>query len=493
LSAFGTALAEVPVPSVLGPIAVSASSYPFARVRNVDLESAGFVEEEYFVSGKANVYQWNENGTAAEVRSAAAPYTTRILVLKPRDPKRFNGRVMVDIMNMTNGWDFNKMWAVMHHHLLEDGWAYVGISSKPVTIKALKTFDPERYAPLSWANPLPLSDARNCEQVAADSSRDTENGLAWDIFSQVGALLKSRASSNPLRGLHVERLYLTGYSQSSNYLLTYINAVHPSARLARGRPVWDGFLLAGGPVGSGGSPINQCEAAALFGTRQLTLRAADVPVINVVGAMDVIGMITTIDTRRDDNDAPNDRFRLYEVPGGSHSWLQQLPFTATDNDVHKAGYGNTADRVPVACTKEQPNNFPMHYVLNAALDNLDRWASAGAAPPRSPRLETEMVDGKPRFVFDADGNLKGGYRLPAIDVPLGNYLPANNRHLEGAGCWSWGHFVPYSANKLKSLYPTQSAYVTEVAERADAMRRGRMLTASDARRIVETAANSPLQ
>jgi hypothetical protein len=416
-------------------------------------------------------------------------------VVKPRDAKRFNGRVMVDIMNMTNGWDFHKMWAVMHHHLLENGWAYVGISSKPVTIKALKTYDPQRYAPLSWANPLPLTDARNCEKVANDSARDTENGLAWDIFSQVGALLKSRSPSNPLRGLTVERQYLTGYSQSSNYLLTYINAVHPQARLARGAPVWDGYLLAGGPVGNGGSPINQCAASALGGmsaTVNLRLRASDVPVIDVIGAMDVIGMLSTLASRRDDSDAADDRFRLYEVPGGSHSWLQQLPFTASDADVRKAGHTNTADRVPAACIVGRPNNFPMHYVLNAALDAIDRWSADGTPAPRAPRIETETVAGKPRFVLDDNGNLRGGYRLPQIDVPTATWSPTNNRHFEGSGCWSWGHVVPFSDLQLRTLYPTQESYVSKVAARADEMRHSRMLTSGDARRIVEEAANTPM-
>jgi hypothetical protein len=45
------------------PIAASQQSYPSARARNVDLEGAGYEEFEYFVSGKANVYDWNQDGT----------------------------------------------------------------------------------------------------------------------------------------------------------------------------------------------------------------------------------------------------------------------------------------------------------------------------------------------------------------------------------------------------------------------------------------------
>jgi hypothetical protein len=71
--------------------------------------------------------------------------------------------------------------------------------------------------------------------------------LIWDIFTQVGAALKSHGRDNPLRGLDVRKVYATGYSQSGAYLIRYINAIHPRAK------VYDGFLIgaaAGGPARS---------------------------------------------------------------------------------------------------------------------------------------------------------------------------------------------------------------------------------------------------
>ena len=35
-----------------------------------------------------------------------------------------------------------------------------------------------------------MPDPRNCATVPSDSSRTTENGLAWDIISQVGRLVR---------------------------------------------------------------------------------------------------------------------------------------------------------------------------------------------------------------------------------------------------------------------------------------------------------------
>ena len=51
-----------PVPHVTGPLAVSATSYPFGaadhQLQPQDLRKVGYVEEEFFASGQANVYSW---------------------------------------------------------------------------------------------------------------------------------------------------------------------------------------------------------------------------------------------------------------------------------------------------------------------------------------------------------------------------------------------------------------------------------------------------
>jgi hypothetical protein len=477
---------------VAGPIPVTPASRPFGAVTNIDLARAGYVEAEYFVSGRANVYQWNQAGTAAEVRTAGAPYTTRIVVVKPRDPAKFTGRVMVDVLNMTNGWDFNKMWAVMHPHLLETGWGYVGITSRPNAVKALKTFDPQRYAALSWANPLPLDDARNCRELPADSTRETENGLAWDIFAAIGALLKSKSAASPFAGYAVRRVHLTGYSQSGRYLYTYVNAIHPLVRLEGGGPVYDGFLVGGAPIGSGVANIHQCDPLWRLPDPRALLMKHDVPVIGVVGAMDVLGLINTYPLRQDDSDDPNRRYRLYEVTGGSHSWTMQLAFNVTRQDVKQAGFANFADAVPPACAASaQPSPARMHYVLDAALEALDLWAAEGVPAPRAPRLAIDTSRDKPRFVYDETGNQVGGYRLPEIAVPIAEHRAENGDKWQTfAGCWTWSYKVPYDKARLRKLYPSQGDYVAKVARAIDALLAERMLTPGDARRIMTDASNT---
>src|SRR5438067_769580 len=98
LAAIATLLLAVntaPVPKVTGPIPVTADSYPFMASTHstptFDLSKVGYVEEEYIVTGRANVYDWAADGTLS-VKTPNAPYGTRILVRKPTG--RFSGNVV---------------------------------------------------------------------------------------------------------------------------------------------------------------------------------------------------------------------------------------------------------------------------------------------------------------------------------------------------------------------------------------------------------------
>ena len=190
---------------ITGPIPATATSYPFGAADHTripeNLADIGYVEEEYFVSGLANIYTWPAPGPAV-VRTPNAPYTTRILVRRPAKASSFSGNVVVEPLNPSNLFDLNLGWGLMHDQLIRNGDVWVGVTVKPVSMQTLKTFDPARYAPLAMDNPLPLTDPGNCATVPSDSSRSTENGLAWDIYSQVGQLLRGQSCEEPgvLRG-----------------------------------------------------------------------------------------------------------------------------------------------------------------------------------------------------------------------------------------------------------------------------------------------------
>ncbi len=222
----------VEIPQVTGPLTSTRKSHPFgaAQFQGVreNLQRKGYVEEEYIISGTANVYDWPAPGPAV-VRTADAPYTTRILVRKPIKRSDFSGNVVVEPMNPSNLFDLNIGWAMMNRQMVENGDVWVGVTVKPVSIVALKKFDPERYASLSMANPLSLDDPLNCE-VSGSNDRASENGLAWDIISQTGQLVRSTDARNPIRyGVkhRTEQVYGLGYSQTGGYLYDYINGIRP--------------------------------------------------------------------------------------------------------------------------------------------------------------------------------------------------------------------------------------------------------------------------
>ncbi|WP_298993380.1 alpha/beta hydrolase domain-containing protein, partial [uncultured Pseudokineococcus sp.] len=177
----------------------------------------GYVEEEYLASGESDVYSWPADAPAV-VRTQDAPYTTRVLVRRPADADDFSGNIVVEMLNPSNLFDLNIGWALAHEQMIANGDTWVGITAKPIAVDALKSFDADRYGDLSFANPLPLDDPANCETVAADSSRDTENGLVWDIYTQVGNWLRSDDATNPLTygtgATEVSKAYGLGYSQT---------------------------------------------------------------------------------------------------------------------------------------------------------------------------------------------------------------------------------------------------------------------------------------
>src|SRR5947209_2658849 len=76
------------IPKVTGPIPISATSYPFLTAERTleptDLKKHGYIEEEFIVTGTANVYDWAATG-ALSVKTPNVPYGTRILVRRPVD------------------------------------------------------------------------------------------------------------------------------------------------------------------------------------------------------------------------------------------------------------------------------------------------------------------------------------------------------------------------------------------------------------------------
>jgi hypothetical protein len=474
------AAAQTPLPKVRGPLPATATSYPFGAADHTlkpqDLTGMGYIEEEYLISGTANVYDWPALGPAT-VRVANAPYTTRVLVRRPIDRAKFSGTVAVEMLNPSNRFDLNIGWAISHKEFVRNGDAWVGITAKPIAVDALKTFNPDRYQALSWANPIPLDDPRNCAQVAADSQRTTENGLVWDMNTQTGAWLRSRDKSNPMtygvapNTAHpVQRLYAWGFSQVGGFLATYANAIHPLDVKANGKPMFDAYLV-GTPVL--GTPINQCAGPIPANDPRRLVHNTGVPVIRVMTASDYL---LAIAARQPDSDTAAEKFRNYELAGAGHATPDELYFAAAPADITKAGRAVP----PMNCNEGPRSRFPSSIGFNAAWRALDAWVRNGTPAPHAEPIR--VADGK--AVLDEFGNLTGGVRSPYLEVPAATWNGASTGE---SFCFIAGHEIPFDATRLTNLYPDHQTYVRKVEESVSKLVRERWITAEDGKDLVEEA------
>jgi hypothetical protein len=450
----------------------TAASRPFLDSAHVfspiDLAKAGYVEEEYSVAGKANVYDWAADG-AISVRSAGAPYTTRILVRRPADASKFTGAVLVELMYTPRRWDWPMMWGYTHDALLQRGDAWVGITM-PGAVAGLQKFDPARYKSLSFRNPV----ATACTAAATPSP--SEDGLKWDAISQVGALLKSRADGAPFARGPMPSLYL---SVQGGDLTTYMNAMHARMRLDDGRPIYDGYL-ARAPFTA--TRINQCAAAPAAGDARQTGHGIDVPVIAVASQGD---LANTLAVRRDDRDAAGDRYRLYEVAGAGH--IDKAAYSGFPSMADQEAAGNAQGTIEwpftMACTPPIPLMEPpiLTLIYDSAFVNLDEWARKGKAAPRAPRLKASAnARAAPTIALDEAGHGIGGVRTPYVDVPIATYTTSS----PGPGtCAEMGHVVPFDAARLKQMYGSFDAYASKVNASIARLTGERWLTAADGKRL----------
>src|SRR5437764_4156331 len=115
------AQAAVPNPAVQGPIEGGVRGYPWNHSLFA-LSGKGFSysEKEYFYSG-----------TATNLATGLqAPYESRMLVRLPSDPRKFNGTVVAEWLNVTGGNDLETTWPVEGQYLMRHGFGYVGISAQ---------------------------------------------------------------------------------------------------------------------------------------------------------------------------------------------------------------------------------------------------------------------------------------------------------------------------------------------------------------------------
>jgi hypothetical protein len=118
---------------------------------------------------------------------------------------------------------------------------------------------------------------------------------------------------------------------------------------------------------------------------------------------------------------------------------------------------------------------------DATLDALDAWVRDGIAPPNAGRLALRTpAESTPAVAADEYGHAIGGFRTPYVDVPVASYTTNG----EGPGaCPEMGSARPFDTARLSAIYGTRQAYVRRLDAVIARLRRGRWLTADDARQV----------
>lgn len=450
----------------------------------LDLADFNYMEEEYLVSGRAGVYDWP--GDAGLEPLAHGSYVTRILVRRPAQDEDFSGVTIVEGLNPSSPVDLPIMWAESYQQFMEDGVAWVGVTVKPNTIKSLKAFSEERYGRLGMPHPEggPTCDADAIGFPAQPTTADDETGLAWDMLTQIGLLLKNTGPDNPL-SRPAEHMYMTGQSQTAGYARTYATVFALPLEEALGRPLYDGYLYSGSPPWQ--VPLHQCAAPLPEGDPRLLTGLAGVPVIEIFAQGDVG---TNITTRRQDSDTTPDLYRRYEVAGAAHTdpW-EQRSFPSEEDMLKAAGQSNAIAEANCEPGDVTPSDFPIRYIFNAAWRHLDTWVREDVSPSHAPRLElkeeaAEDFHPATSFVTDEHGNARGGIRTPYVEVPTARWVGARTPALQ---CQFQGYKIPFSDEELNRLYADHDDYVSRVQSNVGKLVAEGWLTRSDGAEIIEEA------
>jgi hypothetical protein len=381
-----------PTPSISAPVTGPARMYPDPAISVVpgapQVEDFPYLTEEYFVTGKAN----------------DAPYTTRIIVRRPRDASQFSGTVVAEALHAGGRslvFEWSRVSILTRRHL------FVEIVHSPANIALLKNFNAERYAPLAIAP-----------------------GQTNEILAQVGVLVKSGAA--PFASYAIRRTTLMGTSASSGTVRNYF-ATHAARRLPESRPIFDGFLLTST---NGNEP----------------LPIVDVPIVQMPTQTEVATWAEAgVKYRRPDSDAPANRFRLYEVAGMPHNNSRENP-----------GFQNDPCTLPVT---DFPAGAFTALGLHYLVEWIANGKTPPHAPPIEVD-QNSANDGSP-LALDEFGNAKGGIRNVFVDVPVATSGVRGKGKTEAQDrlCLLAGTKVPLKAEQLRKLYTSKDDYVAKVDRR----------------------------
>ena len=178
--------------------------------------------------------------------ASTAPYTTRVVVYRPIDAKKFDGTVAVEWLNVTGGVDAAAAWLTGHAEMVRAGMAYVGVDAQAGGIYGV----PGSVATADGAGGIKQTDPTRYAALVHPG-----DSYSYSIFEQAGEAVHASAAKL-LGGLTPKRVLAIGESQSAFYLTTYLDAIQP---LSVG--VYDGYLVYS--RGSDGSDLSQSPQATI--------------------------------------------------------------------------------------------------------------------------------------------------------------------------------------------------------------------------------------
>lgn len=441
------------LPEAEGPIPVTKDSYPFCAMDHsripLNVQEYGYTEEEFFLSGMANVYDADENDQLV-LKKANNPYKNRILVRRPANKKDFSGRVYIDILNATQCYDIEDLWHRNYLWCMENGHAYVGITSKPVCVQSLKNFDYDRYKDLNWADGITIPAPTLSSAVTIPG---TEEGLVWDIISQTAALLRYGKENNCLGGYQPEYIYLAGQSQSGAYINTYISYFDQFLIGPDDKHLFDGYMNIVGAL----VQRRLCQDSIMMDLKldKRNMHPSSTPYICISSEGDFglfnlfLADCNLLDIKIENVNEPDNKCRYYEIAATPHTDII-CPVLSDLNDIEKTGRKLPNLNKELLCSI---NDIPTEFYICGLLEKLHLWASKGEAPEI---VELFRRKGK-KFERDSYGNILGGLRSPFLDVPIASYVANNDNDPEGI-C---GEMTYFTKNKFEEVYKTKENYLMQ--------------------------------
>jgi hypothetical protein len=435
-----------------------------------------YIEEEFFVEGTATLYNYAHNPPLGPTDTTEiqtdVPYRTRIIIRRPAAVNTFNGNVVIEWWNTTAGFDTAPVWDPSAEFFGREGYIYVGITNANQGLSFLTggcrlfgILPPTcgtRYATLS----LP------------------DDGLIWDVASQVANLLRSNGPDSPIPAAYeVEQVYQAGQSQQAGSMVAYASGFHTPG-------INDGYFIQAGvssrringdpTCGSEGAPPYPDCTPVLEGSDRLVRTDLPVPVVQGVTETDLVVLFGTSGRQPD-----AENFRYYEMAGTAHLTVHK------DIEVLPAGVLGP-DPLFLEDLCQNPLNTiadgPVYgsYLYNAMWHNLDQQAREGTAPPAGRLME---LDETGQIARDEFGNALGGVRVPEMDVPTGRHVPPTNQadpnlpallqQIGNLACFLGGSTFPFTQAELHDLYRNKGGYVNQVARAANALRAEGFLLEAD--------------